>query len=33
MIQLHQMLGVKLGPGGASGMPLRPAFDRVAVSA
>ena len=33
MIQLHQMLGVKLGPGGASGMPLRPSFDRVAVSA
>ena len=33
MIQLHQMLGVKLGLGGASGMPLRPSFDRVAVSA
>ncbi|MEI6361735.1 MAG: class I SAM-dependent methyltransferase [Actinomycetes bacterium] len=29
MIQLHQMLGVKLGAGGASGMPLRPAFDRL----
>jgi len=28
-IQLHQMLGVKLGPGGSSGMPLRPNFDRV----
>jgi cyclopropane-fatty-acyl-phospholipid synthase len=28
-IQLHQMLGVKLGPGGRSGMPLRPTFDRV----
>jgi cyclopropane-fatty-acyl-phospholipid synthase len=27
-IQLHQMLGVKLGPGGSSGMPLRPEFDR-----
>jgi cyclopropane-fatty-acyl-phospholipid synthase len=26
MIQLHQMLGVKLGPGGSSGMPLRPDF-------
>jgi cyclopropane-fatty-acyl-phospholipid synthase len=26
MIQLHQMLGVKLGPGGESGMPLRPDF-------
>ena len=26
MIQLHQMLGVKLGPGNASGMPLRPDF-------
>ena len=26
MIQLHQMLGVKLGPGGTSGMPLRPDF-------
>jgi len=32
-IQLHQMLGVKLGPGGKSGMPLRPVFDRVPVSA
>jgi cyclopropane-fatty-acyl-phospholipid synthase len=29
MIQLHQLLGVKLGPGGASGMPLRPGFDRL----
>jgi cyclopropane-fatty-acyl-phospholipid synthase len=29
MIQLHQMLGVKLGPGGDSGMPLRPGFDRL----
>ncbi|MFN8173146.1 MAG: class I SAM-dependent methyltransferase [Candidatus Nanopelagicales bacterium] len=28
-IQLHQMLGVKLGPGGSSGMPLRPGFDRA----
>jgi cyclopropane-fatty-acyl-phospholipid synthase len=28
-IQLHQMLGVKLGPGGSSGMPARPGFDRV----
>jgi cyclopropane-fatty-acyl-phospholipid synthase len=26
MIQLHQMLGVKLGSGGSSGMPLRPDF-------
>lgn len=26
LIQLHQTLGVKLGPGGASGMPLRPDF-------
>jgi len=26
-IQLHQMLGVKLGRHGASGMPLRPAFE------
>jgi cyclopropane-fatty-acyl-phospholipid synthase len=25
-IQLHQTLGVKVGPGGASGMPLRPDF-------
>jgi cyclopropane-fatty-acyl-phospholipid synthase len=33
MIQLHQMLGVKLGPGGKSGMPLRPVFDRVPISA
>lgn len=29
VIQLHQMLGVKLGPGGSSGMPLRPGFDRA----
>jgi cyclopropane-fatty-acyl-phospholipid synthase len=33
MIQLHQMLGVKLGPGGTSGMPLRPGFDRAPASA
>jgi cyclopropane-fatty-acyl-phospholipid synthase len=33
MIQLHQMLGVKLGSGGASGMPLRPSFDRLSLSA
>ena len=33
MIQLHQMLGVKLGPGGTSGMPLRPAFDLAPVDA
>jgi cyclopropane-fatty-acyl-phospholipid synthase len=26
-IQLHQMLGVKLGPGGVSGMPLRPDWE------
>ena len=32
-IELHQMLGVKLGPGGRSGMPLRPGFDRVPASA
>ena len=32
MIQLHQMLGVKLGPGGESGMPLRPGFDRAPAS-
>lgn len=32
-IELHQMLGVKLGPGGSSGMPLRPGFDRVSASA
>ena len=25
-IQLHQTLGVKVAPGGASGMPLRPNF-------
>ncbi|MBK9738259.1 MAG: class I SAM-dependent methyltransferase [Actinobacteria bacterium] len=31
MIQLHQMLGVKLGPGGSSGMPLRPDFSATAV--
>ena len=29
-IQLHQTLGVKLGPGGSSGMPLRPDFTRAA---
>ncbi len=29
-IQLHQTLGVKLGPGGSSGMPLRPDFGRAA---
>ncbi|MDO8308614.1 MAG: class I SAM-dependent methyltransferase [Actinomycetota bacterium] len=33
MIQLHQMLGVKLGPGGSSGMPLRPEFDRAPAHA
>lgn len=33
MIQLHQMLGVKLGPGGGSGMPLRPGFDRLPTHA
>jgi cyclopropane-fatty-acyl-phospholipid synthase len=33
MIELHQFLGVKLGPGGASGMPLRPDFTRRSVSA
>lgn len=32
MIELHQMLGVKLGPGGSSGMPLRPGFDRAPAS-
>ena len=32
MIQLHQMLGVKLGPGGESGMPLRPGFDRAPLA-
>jgi cyclopropane-fatty-acyl-phospholipid synthase len=32
-IQLHQMLGVKLGPGGQSGMPARPGFDRAPLSA
>ncbi len=32
-IQLHQMLGVKLGPGGSSGMPLRPGFDRIPMHA
>jgi cyclopropane-fatty-acyl-phospholipid synthase len=26
---INMMLGVKLGPGGASGMPLRPGFDRL----
>ncbi|MBO79785.1 MAG: SAM-dependent methyltransferase [Rubrivirga sp.] len=29
-IQLHQTLGVKLGPGGSSGMPLLPDFTRAA---
>jgi cyclopropane-fatty-acyl-phospholipid synthase len=33
MIQLHQMLGVKLGPGGASGMPLRPDFSATLARA
>jgi len=33
MIQLHQFLGVKLGPRGASGMPLRPVFERLPESA
>jgi cyclopropane-fatty-acyl-phospholipid synthase len=33
MIQLHQMLGVKLGPGGTSGMPLRPDFSTKPVHA
>ncbi len=33
MIQLHQFLGVKLGPRGSSGMPLRPNFDRAPESA
>lgn len=33
MIQLHQMLGVKLGPGGSAGMPLRPDFSTTAVLA
>ncbi len=33
MIELHQMLGVKLGPGGKSGMPLRPGFDLAPVHA
>jgi cyclopropane-fatty-acyl-phospholipid synthase len=33
MIQLHQMLGVKLGPGGSSGMPLRPDFSTKPVHA
>jgi len=32
MIELHQMLGVKLSPGGESGMPLRPGFDRALAS-
>jgi len=31
-IQLHQTLGVKLGPGGSSGMPLRPDFGTQALS-
>ncbi len=29
-IQLHQILGVKLGPGGSSGMPLRPDWESQA---
>ena len=33
MIQLHQMLGVKLGPGGRSGVPLRPDFSTGSVNA
>jgi cyclopropane-fatty-acyl-phospholipid synthase len=33
MIELHQMLGVKLGPGGKSGMPLRPGFDLAPLHA
>jgi cyclopropane-fatty-acyl-phospholipid synthase len=33
LIELHQMLGVKLGPGGTSGMPLRPGFDLAPVHA
>ena len=33
MIELHQFLGVKLGPGGSSGMPLRPDFARRPVHA
>jgi len=32
-IQLHQTLGVKLGAGGASGMPLRPDFSTAGVVA
>lgn len=32
-IQLHQFLGVKLGPGGSSGMPLRPDFTSRRVDA
>jgi cyclopropane-fatty-acyl-phospholipid synthase len=30
-IQLHQVLGVRLGKNGTSGMPLRPDWDRAAV--
>jgi len=30
-IQLHQVLGVKLGPNGQSGMPLRPDWEAVAA--
>jgi cyclopropane-fatty-acyl-phospholipid synthase len=30
-IELHQILGVKLGPGGASGMPLRPNWEPPAA--
>ena len=32
-IQLHQMLGVRLGPAGRSGMPLRPDWEPAAVPA
>lgn len=32
VIQLHQTLGVKVGPGGASGMPLRPDFSTRSLS-
>jgi cyclopropane-fatty-acyl-phospholipid synthase len=31
-IQLHQVLGVKLGPGGSAGMPLRPDWEPTASS-
>jgi cyclopropane-fatty-acyl-phospholipid synthase len=29
-IQLHQVLGLRLGTGGASGMPLRPDWETAA---